>query len=193
MERKGLFLILAVVLMISCSKNTESVFRITEFTIEPGGTSPPFKCDVRHFVGVDTTVSPAETTWIYYEDEASAHLEFVVSFNDPSGVPITGYAAYVIRYRVSFERTDGGTEVPETHEGGLCQTIKSGDAPTPVNFVLVPVDAKLMPPLSALADTSFVIRTKAIVEFWATEVKSGSELHATGEIQVNFADWIDKK
>lgn len=190
MERKGLFLILAVVLMISCSKNTESVFRITEFTIEPGGTSPPFECDVRHFVGVDTIT--AETTWVYYEDIASAHLEFVVSFNDPSGVPITGYAAHVKRYKVSFERIDGETGVPETHEGGLGQVIESGDAPTPVNFVLVPVDAKLMPPLSALTDPS-VIRTKAIVEFWATEAMSGSELHATGEIQVNFADWADEK
>lgn len=193
MERKGLFLILAVVLMISCSKNTESVFRITEFTIEPGGTSPPFDCDVRHIVRVDTTVSPADTTWVIYEDKANAHLEFVVSFNDPSGVQIDGYAANVKRYRVSFERTDGGTGVPAAHEGSVKQVIGSGDAPTPVNFVLVRADAKTSPPLDALTLGGPIFRTKAIVEFWATEAMSGSELQATGEIQVDFADWADKK
>jgi|GEM_PF-2538430 len=193
MERKGLFLILAVVLMISCSKNTESVFRITEFTIEPGGTSPPFECDVRHIVGVDTTVSPAETTWVSYKDKASAHLEFVVSFNDPSGVPIEGYAVHVKRYRVSFERTDGGTGVPAAHEGGLGQVIESGDAPTPVNFDLVRADAKTSLPLNTLTLGGAIFYTKAIVEFWATEAMSGSELHATGEIQVDFADWPDEK
>lgn len=187
MERKGLFLILAVILLISCSKNTESIFRITSFVVGTEGTSPPFNSDVRTFTVVDT----AETTWVSYADPAIAYLEYDVSFNDPSGVPITGYAVNVEKYRVSFERIDGGTGVPETHEGVVNQVLKCGECPTGVVFVLVPIDAKLNAPLDTLTLGGAIFHTKAIVDFWATEVKSGSELQATGEIQVNFSDWPD--
>ena len=35
------------------------------------------------------------------------------------------------------------------------------------------------------------LRTSALVEFWGTEDKTGQEVYASGELEVNFANWAD--
>ncbi len=100
------------------------------------------------------------------------------------------------RYRVSFTRHDGknkeGVDVPYTFVEDINVSVKVNTA-TKFSFVIVPVRAKLEPPLIRLVGggNEDVIQTTAHVTFYAEDM-AGHQMEIEGNIDVYFADWADK-
>ncbi len=110
----------------------------------------------------------------------------------------TSYYGDVIikRYRVSFTRHDGknkeGVDVPYTFVEDINVSVKVNET-TKFSFVIVPVRAKLEPPLIRLVGggSEDVIQTTAHVTFYAEDM-AGHQMEIQGNIDVYFADWADK-
>lgn len=181
---KRLILTTVLVLMfLACSKS--QLLKVVEFR-DSKGNSPPIASDVRTILEEDTL----QVRYVVYEDNAVAIVSFDIHFyNEPfESCQPPGYGAHLTHYRVTFASVEGDA-FPPSHEGALNVIIPPGEEKS-VSFVLVPVDAKMAPPLEDLINGG-ELRTKALVEFWGTEDKTGAELHASGELDVNFADWAD--
>ncbi len=101
------------------------------------------------------------------------------------------------RYRVSFTRHDGknkeGVDVPYTFIEDLNVSVKVNGT-TKFSFVIVPVRAKLEPPLIRLVGggNEDVIQTTAHVTFYAEDM-AGHQMELSGNIDVYFADWADEE
>lgn len=100
----------------------------------------------------------------------------------------------VNRYRVIYKRSDGrntpGVDVPYSFDGAITATITN--TPVQLTFVLVRIQAKIEPPLRALAGIGgrIAISTIADVTFYGHD-QAGNEVESGGAISVNFADWGD--
>jgi len=98
------------------------------------------------------------------------------------------------QYRVEFKRGDGrntpGVDVPYPFDGGMSFTAIGGVSSG--NFVLVRAQAKLEPPLLNLRGLggAVIISTIADVTFYGHD-QTGIPVSVTGQISVNFADWVD--
>ena len=110
---------------------------------------------------------------------------------------ISYYGDVIIKkYRVSFTRHDGknteGVDVPYTFTENLNVSIKINDSTT-FSFVIVPIRAKMEPPLARLAhlQNEKVIQTTANITFYAEDM-AGHQMELKGSIDVYFADWADK-
>jgi hypothetical protein len=81
-------------------------------------------------------------------------------------------------------------DVPWPFDGGMTVTVANANS-TGV-FVVVRVQAKLETPLAALAGGggAGVISTIARITFYGTD-QAGREVSVTGNLSVNFADWVD--
>ncbi len=166
---------IAVLTLLACSKS--QLLKVVSFQ-DSAGKSPPIASDL-------------ETQAVVYEDNAVAIIQFDVHFySEPFGEDCNppGYGAHLTRYRVTFSSLEEGA-VPAPHEGALNVIILPGQEQA-ASFVLVPAEAKTTSPLVDLL-AGGELRTKALVEFWGTEDKTGAELYASGELDVNFADWAD--
>lgn len=183
--KRFMILAIGVVLFLACSKS--QLLKVVEFQ-DVEGNSPPIASDVVTIVEIDTLEFEA----VVYEDNAVAVVSFDVHFYEvPFGSSQPpGYGAHLTRYRVTFTSVEGDTAVPAPHEGALNVVIPPGEEKN-VAFVLVPAEAKLVSPLVDLINGG-ELRTKALVEFWGVEDKTGEELYASGELDVNFADWADE-
>jgi hypothetical protein len=109
--------------------------------------------------------------------------------------PTSNNAVTFTRYHVEFKRTDGrqtpGVDVPYPFDGAVTATVAGVSAIT-VPFEAVRVQAKLEPPLRAMAGggNAVAISTLAEVTFFGRD-QAGNEVIARGTLQVNFADWAD--
>ncbi len=134
-------------------------------------------------------------TCSFQEDLATATVRNVPLNPDAD----TSYYGDVIikRYRVSFTRHDGknkeGVDVPYTFVEDINVSVKINGT-TKFSFVIVPVRAKLEPPLIRLVGLSneSVIQTTAHVTFYAEDM-AGHQMELNGNIDVYFADWADEK
>jgi hypothetical protein len=110
--------------------------------------------------------------------------------------PTTNNFITVTRYRVVFRRSDGrnnpGVDVPYSFDGAATFTV--GAQAVTGAFTLVRAQAKLEPPLIALAGGggALLISTLADVTFYGRD-QAGNDVSVTGSISVNFADWADPK
>ncbi len=110
----------------------------------------------------------------------------------------TSYYGDVIikKYRVAFTRHDGknteGVDVPYTFVEDLNVSVKINGSTT-FSFVIVPVRAKMEPPLSRLVniENEKVIQTTANITFYAEDM-AGHQMELKGNIDVYFANWADK-
>jgi hypothetical protein len=109
----------------------------------------------------------------------------------------TSYYGDVIikKYRVSFTRHDGknteGVDVPYTFVENLNVSIKIKGTTT-FSFVIVPIRAKMEPPLTRLVniENEKVIQTTANITFYAEDM-AGHQMELKGSIDVYFANWAD--
>lgn len=122
---------------------------------------------------------------------------FLLGMKDPGspGLPTistTNNAITVNRYRIRYVRADGrntpGVDVPHPFDGAASVTVQ---APISVIFTLVRVQAKLEPPLAALANNLNAISTIAEVTFYGHD-QTGREITATANIGVHFANFADQ-
>jgi hypothetical protein len=101
----------------------------------------------------------------------------------------------ITRYRVVYRRADGrntpGVDVPYPFDGAFTLTV-TGNTPVQAGFTLVRVQAKLEPPLAALAGArgGTVISTIAEITFYGRD-QTGRSVSVAGQIAVHFADWGD--
>lgn len=177
--RKIVPLAVAILVCLACTES--QLLKIEEFQ-DSAGNAPPIESDV---VTVEDTIA------LVYEDNAVAMVSFDVHFYEvPFGSSQPpGYGAHLTRYKVTFSSLEEG-EFPAAHEGALNVNIPPGEEEAVV-FVLVPAEAKTVSPLVDLGISGGELQTKALVEFWGVENKTGKELYASGELTVNFADWAD--
>lgn len=138
----------------------------------------------------DDLRSDVITAGTIFSDSVDATL--ALEMKDPAGAgPSPVNAITVNRYRVRFIRADGrnveGVDVPFAFDGAITRTI-SGSAT--VNFTLVRAQAKLEPPLAALANNLLVISTIAEITFYGRD-QTGREVLVTGQMSVHFANWAD--
>ena len=110
--------------------------------------------------------------------------------------PTTQNFITLTRYHVQYVRADGrntpGVDVPYPFDGAMTITVRN--IVIDGTFTLVRVQAKLEPPLKALAGSggAIVISTIAEVTFYGTD-QTGNPVSVMGRIGVNFADWADPK
>jgi hypothetical protein len=144
-----------------------------------------------------TLASDVRTNGGILADHGSAVMYMLLKDNsDPTNaaVPSTANRLKINRYRVVYRRADGrntpGVDVPYPFDGAITATITQSTSS--VNFTLVRVQAKLEPPLSALAGGggAIVISTIADITFYGEDL-AGNAFHGTGSMSVNFADWAD--
>jgi len=110
----------------------------------------------------------------------------------------TSYYGDVIikKYRVSFTRHDGknteGVDVPYSFVQDLNISVEVNGS-TKFSFVIVPIRAKMEPPLVRLAnlENEKVIQTTANITFYAEDM-AGHQMELKGKIDVYFADWADR-
>ncbi len=177
--RKLLLSAIAVLALLACSKS--QLLKVVAFQ-DVEGEAPPIASDVITII--------EDTLAFVVEDNAVAVVQFDVHFYDVpfGGTQPPGYGAHLTRYQVTFTSLEDAA-VPASHEGVLNVIILPGEDNC-VSFTLVPAGAKEQSPLVELV-TGGELRTVALVEFWGTEDKTGSELYASGELDVNFANWAD--
>ncbi len=143
---------------------------------------------------VVTTVSGVATR---FEDLGQAQLRIVLKDQGAPGAtasPSPLNAITVNRYHVAYRRADGrnvqGVDVPYDFDGAVTATVTT--SATQLGFSLVRIQAKLEPPLRALASLggSVAISTIADVTFYGHD-QAGNEVSQTGSISITFADWAD--
>jgi len=131
-----------------------------------------------------------------YEDMGRAALYMVLK---DQGSPTNAAAPSVLnrmkinRYRVVYRRADGrntpGVDVPYPFDGAITATISQST--TEVIFSLVRIQAKIEPPLRALATGGAIaISTIADITFYGEDL-AGNAFEVTGSISINFANWGD--
>lgn len=125
--------------------------------------------------------------------EFALGLKNVGTTENPA-TPTTNNFITVNRYRVVFKRTDGrntpGVDVPYPFDGAVTVTVGEGTAEA--NFSLVRIQAKLEPPLMALAGGggAVAISTIAEITFYGQD-QTGRSVSVTGQMSVDFADFAD--
>jgi hypothetical protein len=145
----------------------------------------------------NTLQSDVETKGGVIEDGGEVSLSLGLkdpgSADSPSAPSTTNFVT-VNRYRVEFVRADHrnvqGVDVPYAFDGAFTATVSDNGAVA--TFVLVREQAKLEAPLLALrgGGGAIGISTIAQVTFYGHD-QAGREMSATGQISVNFADWVD--
>ncbi len=111
-----------------------------------------------------------------------------LAFTEP-GRPFGEYL--VTRYRVEWERLDGGSPTPPTYNGVTSVSVPTGEF-VEAFVVLVPFEVKTMPFLTALQYSSSEILCHAHFTFWGHEVGTDRETLFRASISVNFADLLVK-
>ena len=92
-------------------------------------------------------------------------------------------------YRITWERTDGGTGVLPPREETVNLYLPLED-PTITSIRLVTWQDKTGPILSPLVGTLNVVGMRCTVEFTARELGTESEVKTKASVSVNFADTV---
>jgi hypothetical protein len=97
----------------------------------------------------------------------------------------------VTRYKVEWTRTDGGSPALPNYEADMVMVIPTGKL-NASDVLVVTVDNKTNPPLSALAGTAQTISMNAKITFYGHEVGTERETEVIANIGVLFGDVINE-
>ncbi len=118
---------------------------------------------------VSVLQSDVITNGSIFNDTGSAVLQTAMKDVTGTFAPSTNNDVTITRYHVSYRRADGqntqGVDVPYAFDGAATGTIPAGGTIT-LGFELVRHDAKMEPPLAALATNPQIITTIADVTFY---------------------------
>lgn len=135
-----------------------------------------------------------------YVDEF-VDVSFLTHSVDPDGVggSSTWMDVHIEHYRVSFFRTDGGSNVPGTFDI-YCDLYCPYESIATYECKLLHADQKLDPPLiwlNCLESFCYdpetgkpIIKGFAVLQFWGKD-NAGKNVYAETQIEVQFADWAD--
>ena len=132
-----------------------------------------------------------------FDDFGQATLRVILRDPGPSGSPTAASSlnsVTVTRYTVTYTRSGGpngqdtpGVDVPRPIDGAVTFTIQAGEAAAGV-VELVRHVAKLEAPLAVLGSSPEVLTMIAEVTFHGRD-QAGNDLSATGNVQINFANF----
>lgn len=116
----------------------------------------------------------------------------------PTGSPYT--TIQITSYRVTFERTDDGVEVPAGFQQALTAQVEAGGGDVTIDgMTIVRADQKLQPPLFYLTPFSYgfepstgytTIACNCIIDFYGHTL-GGEQVTASAAIGINFADYAN--
>jgi hypothetical protein len=137
--------------------------------------------------------SPTEPCYTIFSDSGDVALRTALKDVTGTVAPSTNNDVTITRYHVSYRRADGrntqGVDVPYAFDGAITVTVPAaGTAHS--GFELVRHDAKMESPLVQLVTNPQIITTIADVTFYGRDVV-GTEIQATGSIQVDFGNFGD--
>jgi hypothetical protein len=142
-----------------------------------------------------TTPAPCSTSTpcpTYFNDTGQIVLALVPKNVGSTTAPTSNNEVTITHYHVTYTRADGrntaGVDVPWPIDGAATGTIQIGTT-LALGFELVHIDAKQEPPLAALASTTTVLTSIAVVTFYGQDLV-GNAISATGTIQIDFGSFI---
>jgi hypothetical protein len=150
------------------------------------------------------TIEPATASFgdiitkgIVYDDAVEVTLSDNVK--DPEALLSSHFADILVTsYRVSFERIDGGTDVPAGFEHDISYRVPANGTTSISNLVVVKAGQKLQPPIGYLLSqgvepvTNYpYISCNIHIEFTG-ETEAGYKVYARGSVPITFADYADE-
>lgn len=150
---------------------------------KPAALSTMLDSDVVTNVVSGTSVVPT-----YFDDPGAVTMHMATK--DPTVTPTDSNTITLTGYHVDYVPYSAGAAVPASFDGALTATI--GNSTTTVPFILVRSQAKTLPPLTALANSTTFLPTLARVTFFGRD-QAGHSLSVTASIAVTFADWADPR
>ena len=159
----------------------------------PAGT---LSSDVLVLVTSGGTCSIQNPCGTVYSDGGQAVLSLAlkdIGTTSSPATPTSNNTVTINRVHVEYIRADGrnqpGVDVPYPFDGAATATVPTSGQLT-FSFVLVRAVAKKESPLIQLVNGAGFISTIAQVTFYGTD-QVGNAISATGQIQVDFADFGD--
>jgi hypothetical protein len=200
MKRKLLFftcgLGMLIVLLVSCQTDPEE--KRSVITVAAINDNAPVFSDVYE---QGDSVRRDNGVWVEYDDYVKEDHVKVLFYNRPyDPIVFTGpgrpFGEYLVtRYRVEWERTDGGAEKPPTYYGATSISVPT-ESFIEGYVVLVPYEVKNMPFLVNIRYNELgaggEILCIAHITFWGHEVGTGRETRFSASVSVNFADLVVK-
>jgi hypothetical protein len=129
-----------------------------------------------------------------FDDPGSVQLRLTPKDINTTTGPTSNNDVTITRVHVEYIRADGrntpGVDVPFGFDGATTGTVAAGGALT-LGFELVRHAAKQEAPLVQLRGSTAILTTIARVTFIGVD-RTGNNIQATGQIQVNFGNFGDQ-
>lgn len=191
MMRRGFWLLPVMLCAILCS-NSGCTGRNKE-----AETIAPVVFSVDSIVSANSPFGDIITAGVIYDDTVEVTLSDHVK--DPEALLTSHFADILVTsYRVTFERTDGGTDVPAGFEHDISCRVPANGNTRIFGLVVVKAGQKLQPPIGYLhsqgvePSTNYpTISCNIHVEFTG-ETEAGYKVYASGSIPITFADYVDE-
>jgi hypothetical protein len=183
----------ALLFSASCGKsmmqqgNGSSYLIVDLLQAAPGAKTAVFSSALSSDVVTNVPSGPTGVP-THFDDMGQVTLRMALKDTVSGLTPTDTNAITITSYHVDFEPATVGAAVPSSFDGALTGTITATGAT--LSFVLVHAQAKILPPLSELANTSSSIMTAAHVIFYGHD-QAGHAVSVTASISVVFADWAD--
>lgn len=183
--KPSLFLLAAcmvIVALFAGSCDTTSEQKRSVVTVFSMNDNEPVFSDV---LGQSDTVSTVSDDWIpvWFFNKPQSDLVFTEPGRPFGEFIVTGYT-------VTWERTDGGSAVPQGFSSAIQVTVPSGEL-MEATVLVVPAEAKNAAPLDALKNTASSIRAVAHFQFVGHEVGTEREVTIPASVSVSFADFAE--
>jgi len=188
-----------IVLLVSCQTDPEEKRSVV--TVAAINDNLPFFSDV---LEQGDSVRRDNGELVTYDDYVKEDHVKILFYNRPyDPIVFTGparpYGEYLVtRYRIEWERMDGGTGVPPVYNGATSISVPT-ETFVEGYIVLVPYAVKNLPLLSELRVTvpaephqGEEILCIAPITFWGHEVGPDRETTFNASVSVNFADMVVK-
>lgn len=185
-----------IVLLVSCQTGSEEHRSVV--TVAAINDNIAFFSDVYE---QGDSVLRTDGTPVEFDDYVKEDHVKILFYNRPyDPIVFTGpgrpFGEYLItRYRIDWQRTDGGAEIPPTYYGATSISVPT-ESFVEGTIVLVPYEVKNMPFLVYLRYNepgwAEEILCIAHITFWGHEVGTDRETTFTASMSVNFADLVIK-
>lgn len=185
---------IAAMLSSGCGEFVRQSRSPSQLVIVGIGTAPSTDGTVPTTFAVRPLLSDVLTGLAVFDDFGQVTLRVIL--RDPGGpgsptAPSTLNDVTITRYTVTYRRSDGrntpGVDVPRPIDGAVTFTVRVDQTGVGV-IELVRHVAKLEAPLAALSSSAVVLTTIADVTFYGRD-QAGNEVSATGNVQINFANF----
>jgi hypothetical protein len=195
MKRKTAFLICCIVIagvfLASCNNDSEQNRAVV--TVASMNGNAPFFSDVLDqgdtlFVG-GVPYTPDDFLQEDFVEVIFQNQPYNTFVTTGPNLPLSDFM--ITRYRVEWQRVDGGSGVPPTYNGATAITVPSGELGIGY-IVLVPYEVKASPLMSSINYLGLNFPDEylsiATLTFWGHEIGSDREWSFGSQLSVNFAD-----